>query len=1049
MLNLIIRAALGNRLIVLVTALTVAVFGTLAVLRSPIDVLPDLDRPVVTILTDAPGLVAEDVEQLVTWPIEQVLNGATGVFRVRSSSAPGLSAVYAEFDWNADIYRARQIVSEKLQLADVPSGITPVMAPVSSIMGQVLLVGYRSRNGSTPQQELRRIVDRDVRTRLLALPGVAQVVTTGSRPTELQVTADADRMRAFGVTLPEVRAAVESANQAAFGGTLEQGVKGPYVGVSGRLRAADELAQALVRADDARPICLDDVADVTFGPSRIGTGDAGVDGGPGVLVVVTKQPGIDTVELTTRIEAELDALQAQLPGDVERVDGLFRQADFIHRAIANVTDAVRDGAILVVLILFLFLMNLRTTWITLTAIPLSVAVAAMVFSAFGLSLNTMTLGGLAVAIGTLVDDAIVDVENVYRRLFENRRRAVPRSTLQVVYEASCEVRKPVTYGTLLVTVVYLPLFFLTGIEGRLFLPIGLAYIVSVTASLLVALTVTPVLCYALLGKTPGAKTGDDAHAEYGGRFVESLRRAAGSVARLSIARPAMVTGIALSLFLGAALILALRGTTFLPPFNEGSAQVNIMLPPDTSLAASDRFGQRLETVLLEVDGVAHVARRTGRAEGDEHIMPVSTTEAIVSFDPDSTRSRDEILEEIRHELSHEFPGLPNETEQPLAHLLSHMLSGVTAQVAIKLTGPDLRVLREIAAEVEEAIHEIPGVRDLYVEPLIEVDQVEVAPRRADMARLNVTTDDIASTVALAMGTEEVSRLREGRVSYPVKVGLRSEDRADLEDLAGLLVRSRTGHLVRLGDIADVRMTRTPNEVRRENVERRLVVRHNVAERPLGDVVADVEQALVPVRAELADLPGYGIRLSGQFEAQQEASRIIVSLSVLSLAAMVLILYLHFRSLRLAHLVLLSRPIAFVGAVGAIVWTGQAVSIASMVGMIALLGMATRNAILLVDHAVELMREQGRGYAEDLLVLAARERIVPVMMTALTSGIGLVPLALAADEPGREILYPVATVILGGLVTNTLLDFVVTPGLLSWFAKDELESLARPAAAETV
>lgn len=1044
MLNQIIRAALGNRLIVLVTALTVAVFGTLAVLRSPIDVLPDLDRPVVTILTDAPGLVAEDVEQLVTWPIEQVLNGATGIFRVRSSSAPGLSAVYAEFDWDADIYRARQIVAEKLQLADVPTGISPVMAPVSSIMGQVLLVGYRSKNGSTPQQDLRRIVDRDVRTRLLALQGVAQVVTTGSRSTELQVTADADQMRAFGVTLPEIRSAVEDANRAAFGGTLDQGVKGPYVGVSGRLRAADELADALVRADDARPVRLRDVANVTFGPSRIGTGDAGVDGGPGVLVVVTKQPGIDTVELTQRIETELDALQAQLPADIERVDGLFRQADFIHRAIANVTDAVRDGAILVVLILFLFLMNLRTTWITLTAIPLSVAIAAMVFAAFGLSLNTMTLGGLAVAIGTLVDDAIVDVENVYRRLFENRRSRAPRDTLQVVYEASCEVRKPVTYGTLLVTVVYLPLFFLTGIEGRLFLPIGLAYIVSVIASLLVALTVTPVLCYLLLGKSKPA--GDATHAEYGGRVVETLRSAADVVARFSIARPALVTGVSLSMFLGAALILGLRGTTFLPPFNEGSAQVNIMLPPDTSLAASDRFGQRLENVLLEIDGVAHVARRTGRAEGDEHIMPVSTTEAIVSFDPDSTRNRDEILEEIRHEVTEEFPGLPNETEQPLAHLLSHMLSGVTAQVAIKLTGSDLRVLREIAHEVEEAIHEIPGVRDLFVEPLIEVDQVEIAPRRTDMARLSITADDIASTVALAMGTEEVSRLREGRVSYPIKVGLRAEDRADLEDLAALLVRARTGELIRLGDVAEVRMTRTPNEVRRENVERRLVVRHNVAERPLGDVVADVENALMPVRAELADLPGYGIRLSGQFEAQQEASRIIVSLSVLSLAAMVLILYLHFRSLRLAHLVLLSRPIAFVGAVLAVMWTGQAVSIASMVGMIALLGMATRNAILLVDHAVELMRERGQGFSEDLLVLAARERIVPVMMTALTSGIGLVPLALAADEPGREILYPVATVILGGLVTNTLLDFAVTPGLLSWFAREELDSLSRPTTA---
>jgi CzcA family heavy metal efflux pump len=1034
MLNRIIQAALGNRLIVLITALTIAVFGTIAILRTPIDVLPDLDRPIVTVLTDAHGMVAEDVEQLVTWPIEQVLNGATGVFRVRSSSAPGLSVVYAEFDWSTDIYRARQIVAEKLQLADVPPGIAPTMAPVSSIMGQILLVGFRS-GATTSQPELRRIVDRDVRPRILALPGVAQVVTTGSRPTELQVTVDADRMRAFGVTLPEVRGAVERSNVAAFGGTLDLGVKAPYVGVAGRLHDAEELRHALVRGDPSRPVRLEDVAEVTFGPSRIGVGDAGVDGGPGVLLVVTKQPGVDTVALTERIGAEFDAIRGQLPADVELVDDLFRQADFIHRAIDNVISAVRDGAVLVVLVLFLFLMNLRTTLITLTAIPLSVAIAALVFAAFGLTINTMTLGGLAVAVGTLVDDAIVDVENVYRRLFENRRRSHPRAVLQVVYEASCEVRKPVTYGTMLVTVVYLPLFFLTGIEGRLFLPIGLAYIVSVIASLLVALTVTPVLCLVLLGKVDPS-----AQQEYGGRLVDALRRATARVAAFSIRRPAQLLAGAIVLLMCCVALLSTRGTTFLPAFNEGSAQVNLILPPDTSLATSDAFGRRLEHVLLGVDGVAHVARRTGRAEGDEHIMPVSVTEAIVTFDPDSPRSRDEILDDIRHEVSEAFPGVPNETEQPLAHLLSHMLSGVTAQVAIKISGPDLAVLRELGHEVEDAVRDIPGIRDLYAEPLVLIEQVEIAPRREAMARLGISVDDIAQTIELAMGAEEVSRLRQGRISYPVKVRLRSEDRANLDGLAGLLVRNGGDELVRIGDVAEVRLSRTPNEIRRENVERRLVVRHNVAGRALGDVVADVERALAPIRTELDARPGYAIRLSGQFEAQQEATRVILALSLVSLGAMVLILYLHFRSLLLAHLVLLTRPLAFVGAIAAVVLTGQTISIATLVGGIALVGMATRNAILLVDHALHLMREEGLGFGPEMLVQAARERIVPVMMTALTSGIGLVPLALAADEPGRELLYPVATVIIGGLVTNTILDFLLTPGLLAWFGRSEMERL---------
>ncbi|MBK8975909.1 MAG: efflux RND transporter permease subunit [Planctomycetes bacterium] len=1035
MLDSIIAFSLKNRLLVAAASVAVAIAGTFAVLRMPIDVLPDLDRPVVTVLSEARGYVAEDVELLVTRPIEQAVNGATGVFRVRSSSAAGLSVVYVEFDWNMDLYLARQVVAEKLQTLELPPGAHTEMAPVSSIMGQILVVGLRGAPGGTSQQELRQLVERELQPRLRSVPGVAQVVTTGGRQTELQVEVDAARLTAHDLTLTEVRDAVRSANVDVTGGLLPIGASAPAVTVSGRVRAPDQLGAALVRTDPTRPLAVRDVADVRLGPSAIGVGDAGVDGESGVLVVVTKQPKVDTVGITERLLAELDQLRAALPPDVQVVTDVFRQADFIERAIGNVLEAVRDGAILVVLVLFVFLLNLRTTLITLTAIPLSVAIAAIVFELFGLSIDTMTLGGLAVAVGTLVDDAIVDVENVYRRLHENARRGGVRAVFDVVLDASREVRKPVTYGTILVTVVYLPLFFLSGIEGRLFAPIGLAYIVSVGASLLVALTLTPALCYWLLGS---ARFEDR---EYGGRLVDALRNAVQRGVEMSMRRPTHVLGLVISMSLCAAVALASRGSTFLPPFNEGSAQVNLMLPPATSLETSDRFGQRLEDLLLDVDGVQHVARRTGRAEGDEHIMPVSVTEALVTFDPQSPRGREEILEDIRHRLGDAFPGVPNETEQPLAHLLSHMLSGVTAQVAIKIEGPDLRRLRELARDVEAAIAGIAGVRDLIVEPLVMVEQVEVRPRRDELARQGVRLEDLADTIELALGGEQIGRMPDGRISHPIKVRLRAGDRDDLDALRALRVRDAAGQLVRVGDVADVRFSRTPNEIKRENVSRRIVVKHNVAERALGDVVADVERAVAPIRAQLAETPGYSLRLGGQFESQREATRIVLSLSVVSLLVMLLVLHLHFGSLRIAMLVLLTRPIAFIGAVAAVVITGQDLSVATLVGLIALLGMAARNAILLIEHVLHLMQQEGEGFTIAMMVRACRERVVPVMMTALTSGIGLVPLTLSPDEPGRELLYPVATVIVGGLITNTLLDFLVTPGVLNLFGREACERLA--------
>ncbi|MBB01413.1 MAG: CusA/CzcA family heavy metal efflux RND transporter, partial [Planctomyces sp.] len=867
MLNRIIAAALRNRFIVLVLALVVGSYGLYEAARTPIDVLPDLNRPIVTVMTEAHGMVPEDVERLVTWPIEQVMNGATGVFRVRSSSGLGLSVVYVEFDWGTDIYRDRQIVTEKLQLAvpNLPPGIQPILAPISSIMGQIQMVGFQSTTGETDILKLRRIIDRDIRPRILSLSGIAQIITIGGQPSELQVVVDTDKLRTFDVTLQEVATATRDANINVAGGFLNIGAKGPLVAVSGLLENPEELTRAVVRPDPVRPIRIEDVAEVVFGPAAIPTGTAGIGGKPGVIMVVMKQPGIDTQDLTRRVNAELEQIQREIPSDVVIDDGVFQQAAFIQRAIDNVLEAVRDGAILVVIILFLFLLNFRTTFITLSAIPLSVAIASLVFAAFGLTINTMTLGGLAVAIGTLVDDAIVDVENVFRRLHDNSQKADKEPVIWVLFKASSEIRKPVMYGTLLVTIVYLPLFFLSGIEGRLFAPIGLAYIISVMASLLVALTVTPVLCYYLLGRRAESTT----EAKYGGWLVSRLRSVAATGVRMSTRHTERIVAICAVGFLVVGAFLLTTGSTFLPPFNEGTAQANLVLPPDSSLETSDRFGRRLEKVVMQVDGVRSVARRTGRAPGDEHAMPVSVSEAIVNLDPNSGRTRAEVTEDIRERLARDFPGVASGVEQPLAHLMSALLSGVKAQVAIKISGPDLDVLRETASEVETKVRSIDGVRDLYTEPQVLIDQVEVKPRRTELARFGIGLTTLAETVELAMGGQEVSRLQVGQIAYPIKVRLEEQDRNNLSKLAGLYLRRGDDSLARVDDVADVRVSKTPNNISRENVQRQIVVQHNVGGRSLGEVVADVELALEPIRESLAARPGYTIRISGQFEAQQE------------------------------------------------------------------------------------------------------------------------------------------------------------------------------------
>lgn len=1027
MLNHILRASLQNRLLVLAVAIAVAFGGGFAVHRMPVDVLPDLNRPTVTIMTEAHGMTPEDVEQLVTWPLEQVVRGAPNVVRVRSQSGVGLSVVWVEFEWSADLYRARQVVSERLQLATAsfPPGVQPVLGPISSIMGQVQLIGFRSRSATLDTNSLRAWVDRAVRPRLISVPGISQLIAIGGQPLEMQVDVSADQLRLFDVTLEDVAAAVQRANVNTAGGAMSVGAKGSLVSVPGRVHLADELERAVVRAASERSVAIEDVASVRFGPSAIRTGEAGVNGGAGVILVVSKQPEVDTVALTRRLDEELERIGRER-ADVEIIPELFQQSAFIERAIDNVLIAIRDGAILVVIVLALFLLNFRTTLITLTAIPLSIAITALVFAAFGLGLNTMTLGGLAVAIGILVDDAIVDVENVFRRLHENAARAIPRPKLEVVFAACSEVRRPVVYGTLLVTVAYLPLFFLQGIEGRLFVPIGLAYVISVFASLIVALTVTPVLCYLLLGSKPRTERG------YGGWLMRNLRKFTERCVRMSLRAPVPILGVLGALAIGGAVIMATRGSTFLPPFNEGAAQVNLLLPPDSSLAVSDEYGRRLETVLREVSGIRHVGRRTGRAAGDEHAMPVSVTEAVVSFDPDVDRSREEILEEIRERLEQEFPGVATSTEQPLAHLLSHLLSGVSAQVAIKLSGPDLSVLRRSAKEVEQAVRGVAGVRDLYVEPQVLVDQIQIIPKREELRRFGLTVEELAHTVELALGGEQVAEVFDGQLRYPVIVRLRAEDRQSVVALSDLSLRRADGRRFPLSDVAEIRTSWTPNLIQREDGSRRIVVQHNIGGRSLGEVVTDVTVALEPVRERLEELPGYSLKIRGQFEAQAAASRLILLLSVLALGAMVGVLFLHFGSLNLALQVLVSIPMAFVGAVAGVLISGQPLSVATLVGFVALGGIAARNGILLIDHYLHLMREEGEPFGVELLVRAGQERMVPVLMTALTSGMALVPLVLTPDQPGREIIFPVATVILGGLVSSTLLDFIVRPGLF-WLA----------------
>ncbi|QEG35872.1 efflux RND transporter permease subunit [Bythopirellula goksoeyrii] len=1029
MLNGIIRFALLNRLLVIAAALFLLGYGGWQALQLPIDVFPNLNRPRVVVMTEASGMAPEEVETLITFPIETVLNGATGVQAVRTSSGIGLSVVYVEFDWGTDIYNDRQIVAERLAIATdtLPPGAKPQLMPISSIMGQIMMIGMTAEGDTTPIQ-LRTLADWVVRQRLLTIPGVSQVIVMGGDRKQFQVLVDPDMLLRFGVSLHEVKTALQQSNQNTAGGYLdEQGPNEYLVRSLGRVKTVEEIGDVVVKQRERQSVTLSQVARIVEG-AQVKRGDSSayarneqgeMTGGTAVVLTILKQPQGDTREVTNRVTAALEEMQASLPADVRILPELYQQKEFIDLAIENVVEALRDGAILVVIILFLFLMNLRTTLITLTAIPLSIVITAMVFAAFGLSVNTMTLGGLAVAIGELVDDAIVDVENIFRRLRENRQLQSPQNPLLVVFQASVEIRNSIVYGTVIVMLVFVPLFALSGMEGRLFTPLGISYLVSIASSLLVSLTVTPVLSYWLLS---GSSTAGE---ERDGFLLRWLKVIAGMVIRISLrlAWPILATAMIAVAISGWALLRL--ESDFLPPFNEGAVQINVLLPPGTSLATSNQVAVRVEERLSQLDDLTAFVRKTGRAELDEHAEGVNVTEFVATVNPNTERSREEVIEEISEALA-DIPGIVTAVEQPLAHLISHMLSGVKAQVAIKLFGDDLDELRRQAQGMQAAIADIEGIRDLQVEQQVIIPQLRIEADGQKLKAFGLRRSDVNEFVETAMQGEVVSQVLDGQRTFDLMVRMGEEFREDLNALKRLQIDLPGGGSVKLEDVARVYKAGGPNTVNREQVRRRIVVQCNVSGRGLVDVVGDIKERLQPIVAELPS--GYFVEYSGQFESQQSASRLIGILFVVSLVGMFLVLYKMFHSANLALQVMVALPMAFIGSVASIYLTGQTLSVASMVGFISLCGIASRNGILLINHYLHLVKYEGEDWTREMVVRAGKDRLAPVLMTALTSGIGLVPLALAAGEPGKEILYPVATVIIGGLVSSTLLEFLVRPAL---------------------
>ena len=1091
MLNAIIAFSLKNRGFVLIAAIAVLVYGSYTLSELPVDVFPDLNRPTVTVMTEAPGLAPEEVEVLVTRPIEYLLNGATGVQRVRSASGIGLSIVWVEFDWGTDIYRDRQIVAEKMQIARerLPGDVNPVMAPISSVMGEIMLLGLRSTKPPADEaaaaelnMDLRTLGEFTVRNRLLAVEGVSQVTVMGGTLKQYQIITSPARLAAQNITLEQLTTAAEKANVLAGGGIMVRSPKESLIRISGQSLTLEEIENTPVVWRHQRAVLLKEVADVRFGgPVKRGDGSVlvregdKVEGGSAVILAVQKQPNADTLKLDRQIGIVLQELQRDLPEGIVIEQRIFKQADFIAAAVENVVEAVRDGAIWVVVVLFIFMWNFRTSISSLTSMPISILLTVLIFRWFGISINTMTLGGIAVAIGDLVDDSIVDIENIYRRLKENRQKPIPEDAIKVIYDASCEVRNSIVYATLIVVLVVFPLFSMAGLEGRMFAPLGVAYMTSLLASLVVSLTITPVLASYLLPKAKFLE-------EKGDPFVlRSLKSATSVMLRWTLRHASLVLGGTVFLVGIAVLALFWMGGVFLPPFNEGTFTISFQTEPGTSLDESQRLAQRAEMLLMEIPEVLSVSRRTGRAELDEHAEGVNSSEidvrvqeyrhpkpgfgaAILRLIPiahlwgfeTTGRPREQVLADIRDRIS-AIPSIKANIGQPISHRLDHIMSGVRAQIAVKVFGSDLRELRDASQDVYAAMSQVRGVVDLQLEPQVEVSQVRLQVRREDAARYGLAPGDVAALLETAYKGRVVSQVLDDDRYFGLVVWYDEASRNDPDVIQQTILDTPSGRKVSLGEVADVLDTTGPNTLNREHVQRRIVVFCNVEGRDLASVVGEIKNLTNPVEERLRTLPGnYHIEYGGQFEAQQQANIRLLVLGSVSVIGVFLLLTKCLGSWRAALQVLANIPLAALGSVVTLlivnqptaealeaaewwlwpkVWiSATSLSVAHWVGFITLIGIVSRNGIMMISHYIHLMEHEGESFGEEMIIRGSLERLSPVMMTAATSFIGLLPLLFGAGQTGKEILYPLALVVFGGMLTSTVLDQLVTPALFLKFGR---------------
>ncbi len=1031
MLNRIIHFSLSNRLLILVAAALLMVAGVYVMNRTEVDVFPDLNAPTVVVMTEAGGMAAEEVEQLVTFPIETAVNGATGVRRVRSSSTTGFSVVWVEFDWDMDIYLARQIVSEKIAMAaeELPENVgNPTLGPQSSILGELLIVGMTA--DSTSMLDLRTIADWTIRPRLLSTGGVAQVAVLGGDIKEYQVLIHPDKMKYYGVTLGEVMAVTRDMNRNTNGGVIYE-YGNEYI-VRGIVSTEDieEMARSVVRtSEDGVPVTLEDVADVRIGAQQPKLGLASEKGKPAVLVTVTKQPGTGTLELTARLEEALKDVQKNLPPDVKISTDTFRQARFIESSISNVKSSLYEGAIFVVIVLILFLANARTTVISLITLPLSVLISILTLNWLGMTINTMSLGGLAIAIGSLVDDAIVDVENVWKHIRANK--ALParerRPVLDVVYDASKEVRMPILNSTLIIIVSFVPLFFLSGMEGRMLIPLGIAFITALVASTIVALTLTPVLCSYLLDYNV---KGDGVPKE--AFLAVWLRKYYRKSLEWVMRHKKSVVGATVLLFCVALGLFFTLGHSFLPSFNEGSFTINVSSLPGISLEESDKIGRQAEELLLSIPEIQTVARKTGRAELDEHALGVNVSEIEAPFEL-KARTHAELLADVREKLS-VITGANIEIGQPISHRIDAMLSGTQASIAIKLFGTDLNTMFTLGNRIKDLISSVDGIADLNVEQQIERPEIKIVPKREMFARYGISMPAFSEFIAVNMAGETVSQVYEDGKSFNLVVRAAETDRGSIESIRNLMIDDAQGNKLPLSYVADVVSSAGPNTINRENVQRKLVISANAAGRDVGSVVDDIRKI---VDEQIVLPEGYHIEYGGQFESEKAASRILLLASLMSIIVIFLLLYMQFGNAAQSGVVLLNLPLALIGGVFALLFTTGEVSIPAIIGFISLFGIATRNGMLLISH-YNLLREQGYSLY-DSIIQGSLDRLNPILMTALSSALALIPLAVKGDLPGNEIQSPMAKVILGGLLSSTFLNGFIIPVMYWWLHRKEIEN----------